>query len=72
MNTHLNKQQIDHYRRDGFAVHENLLTKSELEELRAAVDEAVAAMGKKKVAGGEHGEARTATVITTVFSAIRN
>ena len=34
MNTHLNKQQIEHYRRDGFAVHENLLTKSELAELR--------------------------------------
>ena len=54
MNTHLNQQQIEHYRRDGFAVHENLLTKAELGELRAAVDEAVTTMGKKKVAGGEH------------------
>ena len=54
MNTHLNTQQIEHYRREGFAVHENLLTKTELTELRTAVDEAVAALGKKKVAGGEH------------------
>src|ERR1035437_1637569 len=53
MNTRLNSQQIEHYRRDGFAVHDNLLTATELAELCTAVDAAVAALGKARVAGGE-------------------
>src|SRR5665213_162476 len=53
MNTHLNTQQIEHYRRDGFAVHEHLLNATELAELRTAVDAAVASLGKARVAGGE-------------------
>jgi phytanoyl-CoA hydroxylase len=47
MNTSLSKKQIAGYRRDGFAVHRNLLTPAELDELRVAVDDAVAAMGRR-------------------------
>ena len=53
MNTRLTPRQIERYRRDGFVVQENLLTAAELAELRAAVDAAVAALGKARVAGGE-------------------
>jgi ectoine hydroxylase-related dioxygenase (phytanoyl-CoA dioxygenase family) len=53
MNTRFTPQQIESYRRDGFVVQENFLSAAELAELRTAVDAAVAALGKSRVAGGE-------------------
>jgi ectoine hydroxylase-related dioxygenase (phytanoyl-CoA dioxygenase family) len=54
MNTSLTQEQIAGYRRDGFTVHPGLLSPAELAELRAAVDEAVASLGRKRVAGSEN------------------
>jgi phytanoyl-CoA hydroxylase len=53
MNTSVTRQQVAAYRGDGFLVHHNLLSPAELKELRAAVDDAVASMGKRLVAGSE-------------------
>ena len=52
MNTQLTPQQIEAYQRDGFLPIERFLTDAELAELRAAVDEAVASMGNRKVSVG--------------------
>jgi ectoine hydroxylase-related dioxygenase (phytanoyl-CoA dioxygenase family) len=52
MNTTLTPQQIEAYQRDGFLAIESFLTPAELAELRAAVDEAVASMGSRKVSVG--------------------
>jgi len=54
MNTAVTPEQIASYRRDGFVVHHNLLTAGELPELRAAVDEAVASLGKRRVAASDN------------------
>jgi len=52
MNTKVTPQQIEAYQRDGFLPIERFLTEAELAELRAAVDEAVASMGNRKVSVG--------------------
>jgi len=52
MNTKVTPQQIEAYQRDGFLPIERFLTEAELAELRAAVDEAVASMGNRKVSAG--------------------
>jgi phytanoyl-CoA hydroxylase len=52
MNTQLTGDQIASYQRDGFVSHRGLLSAAEVEELKAGVLEAIASMGKKKVAGG--------------------
>ena len=56
MNTHLTQDQIDQYQRDGCLIFDEFLAPEELEELRRAVAESVAKMGKKKVAGNEDWE----------------
>lgn len=52
MNTALAPGPIPALLHDGFVVHADLLTPAELAELRAAVDEAVAALGNRRIAGG--------------------
>jgi len=52
MKTTLTPQQIDSYRKDGFLHHPGFLTASEVAELKTALLEAVATMGKRKIAGG--------------------
>ncbi len=51
MNTELKQQQIDEYRKNGCLIYRNLLSGSEVDELLAAIAEALDAMGNKKVAG---------------------
>ncbi len=51
MNTKVTQDQIDTYQRDGCLILEEFLTDDELNEMRAAVTEAVSKMGKEKVAG---------------------
>ncbi len=51
MNTTLTSEQIASYERDGFVLHPGFLSAAEVAELKAAVLESVAAMGRKKVAG---------------------
>jgi phytanoyl-CoA hydroxylase len=53
MNTTLNPAQIDVYRMNGFLQVPGFLSSDETSILKAAVLEAVASMGKSKVAGGE-------------------
>ena len=55
MKTDLAPQQIASYRENGFVAIEDFLSAPELAELREAVDDAVAAMGKKKIAGIQDG-----------------
>ena len=52
MNTNVTEEQIASYREDGFLHCPGFLSGEEVEELRSAVLEAVASMGKRKVAGG--------------------
>jgi len=51
MNTQLTPEQIADYQRDGFVAHRGLLSPDEVAQLKAAVLESVAQMGKKKFAG---------------------
>ncbi len=51
MNTNVTQDQIDSYQRDGLLVFEEFLTEDELNEMRAAVSDGVAKIGKQKVAG---------------------
>ncbi len=51
MNTQVTAQQIAFYQDNGFLILENFLTPAEVEEIIAAVSEAVSQMGKQKVAG---------------------
>ena len=51
MKTVLSKEQIVSYRRDGFVAQRGFLTAAEVSELKAAVLEAVAELGRRKVAG---------------------
>ena len=53
MNTTLRQAQIKAYQENGFVVLEDFLRPEELETWRNAVDEAVAARGKTKLAGRE-------------------
>ena len=53
MNTELSQEQIEFYRENGFVVIDDFLTPEELEVWRDAVDEAVAARGKSKLAKRE-------------------
>lgn len=68
MNTQLSQQQIDSYCRDGFVAHPGLLDADEVAELKRAVLDAIAGMGKSKVAGGganlEEGESYYDRVFT--------
>ena len=52
MNTHLTRKQIESYRQQGFVHHPGLLSAAEVAELKAAVLQSAASLGKKKVAGG--------------------
>ncbi len=52
MNTRTTPQQIEAYQRDGFLAVMDFLSPAELAELRAAVDEAVAMMGNRKLSVG--------------------
>ncbi len=54
MKTTLTAEQIANYRRDGFVAHPGFLYAAEVQELKAAVLETVAAMGKRKIAGDTH------------------
>lgn len=51
MNSALTTAQIASYQENGFVVHPAFLSAAEVAELKAAVLESVAAMGRKKVAG---------------------
>lgn len=51
MNTKISNEQIAFYQENGFLILENFLAPTEIDELRAAVSEAVAQMGKQKIAG---------------------
>src|SRR5476651_580462 len=53
MKTDLTPDQIAAYQKDGFLVYENFLNTAEVQELKQAVQDVVAAMGKKKVAGDD-------------------
>ena len=53
MNTALSQAQLDEYQEKGFVVLEDFLTPGELRDWRSAVDEAVRARGKTKLAGRE-------------------
>ncbi len=52
MNTTLTDAQVAHYRDQGFVYIPGLLSPEEVAELKTAVLESVAAMGRRKVAGG--------------------
>lgn len=52
MKTTLTSEQIASYQQDGFVYHPGFLSTEEVAELKEAVLTTVAAMGKKKVAGG--------------------
>ena len=52
MQTQLTQDQIKRYREEGFVAHRQFLSPDEVAELKQAVIETVAGMGKKKVAGG--------------------
>ncbi len=54
MRTELEPGQIEHYRTQGFLGVEGFLSSGELEELRGAVEEAVASLGKRKVSGNSN------------------
>ena len=56
MNTELSQDQIEFYRENGFIVIHDFLTPEELETWREAVDEAVAARGRTRLANLEGGE----------------
>ncbi len=68
MKTQLTQNQIESYRRQGFVYHPGLLSASEVAELKAAVLQSTATMGKQKVAGGgsdlEEGESYYDKVFT--------
>lgn len=51
MNTNLTPEQITFYQDNGFVKHPGLLSPEEVAELKGAVLDTVASMGKKKVAG---------------------
>lgn len=51
MNTSRTAAEISAYQRQGFLVRESFLDPAELAQLRQAVDDTVAAMGKQKIAG---------------------
>lgn len=51
MDTSLKSSEISLYRRQGFLIRENFLGSGELKELRQAVNETIAAMGSRKIAG---------------------
>ncbi|MDZ7269503.1 MAG: phytanoyl-CoA dioxygenase family protein [candidate division KSB1 bacterium] len=51
MNTHVTAEQIAFYQDNGFLILENFLSPQEVEEIIAAVSEAVRQMGRQKVAG---------------------
>lgn len=51
MNTSLDSFEISLYRKQGFLIRENFLHSGEVNELRQAVNETVAAMGTRKIAG---------------------
>ena len=53
MKTDLTPDQIAAYQKNGFLVYENFLIPAEVQELKQAVHDVVASMGKKKVVGGE-------------------
>lgn len=61
MKTDLTPDQIDRYRRDGVLFYPGLLDANEVVELKQAVLDTIATMGKRKVAGGgdEHQEGDT-------------
>ncbi len=48
----LTSEQVAAYQRDGFVLHRNFLSAAEVAELKSAVLEAIATMGKNKIAGG--------------------
>jgi ectoine hydroxylase-related dioxygenase (phytanoyl-CoA dioxygenase family) len=52
MNTTLAPPQVASYQQNGFVAHRGFLTTDEVAELKAAVLQCVAEMGRKKVAGG--------------------
>lgn len=52
MKTTLTPAQVRQYRRDGFLPVRGFLSKAEVKELKSAVLDAVASMGRNKVAGG--------------------
>ena len=56
MNTNLTQEQIDSYAENGFILIHEFLTSAELEDWRAAVDEAVEARGNLKLARREGDE----------------
>ncbi len=56
MNTELSQDQIEFYRENGFIVIHDFLTPEELETWCEAVDEAVAARGRTRLANPEGGE----------------
>ncbi len=51
MRTQLTPQQIEQYRQDGVVFHPGLLCADEVAQLKAAVLDAIASMGRRKVAG---------------------
>ena len=55
MKTAVTFQQIEAYQREGWLIIEDFLTLDELQEMCAAVDEAVAQMGRNRIAGGGKG-----------------
>lgn len=69
MNTTLTQKQIDFYRENGFIILHDFLTPDELEEWRAAVDEAVAAREGASLPDGrwKRDEARTDDYYQQVF-----
>jgi ectoine hydroxylase-related dioxygenase (phytanoyl-CoA dioxygenase family) len=68
MNTELSAEELRRYKTDGFLFHPRFLSPEEVAELKAAVLDAVEAMGKRKVAGGgaemEEGESYYDKVFT--------
>ncbi|NNM87926.1 MAG: phytanoyl-CoA dioxygenase family protein [Phycisphaerae bacterium] len=52
MNTHITLEQVAAYQENGFVLHRQFLSGAEVAELKAAVLEAIAGMGKNKVADG--------------------
>ena len=51
MNTQLTDEQCSSYRDNGYLVVRGFLSASELSELRAGIDEAVAQLGRRKLSG---------------------
>ena len=70
MQTAVPSQQIDAYQHEGWRIIEDLLTPDELQEMCAAVDEAVAQMARNRIAGGGKGNKALAKGVNEYYDRV--